>query len=283
MNYRFDLDEWLPRCPLIQRYGHYSGQPITGPCDICQNEHLRRALRDQFDWGDPVPVDVFVMADGEPPDRHGTQVGGLPYRPASAPWPADRGGRPLQFVGQVGFADSRDITGPLPGDILLVFADLDEAEDSPFVEWQPLGLQDLTRPDQIPELEYDIAPCHGYVCRTASYPNARFLGGEDQEPTIDGMRVDQALLLLQYQATQIGRAPFFVQETDAEMPGTPLCVINSVQPDMHARWPWVNSEEPRMAEDELRYDDDYLMIGDAGCLYFSIDESGQILAGESFY
>lgn len=33
MNYRFNLDEWLPRFPLDPNAEHYSGQNITSPCD----------------------------------------------------------------------------------------------------------------------------------------------------------------------------------------------------------------------------------------------------------
>src|ERR1700722_17944867 len=58
VNYEFVLEEWLPRFPLQMRYGHYGGDDITSPCDICNVEWLRRDMVDQYDWGRPVPVDV---------------------------------------------------------------------------------------------------------------------------------------------------------------------------------------------------------------------------------
>lgn len=81
MNYCFVLDDWLPRFPLTERNGHFQAQIVTSPWDLCQNEHLRRELHDAYAWGPAVPVDIFIMADGEPPDRHVTKIGGLPYRP----------------------------------------------------------------------------------------------------------------------------------------------------------------------------------------------------------
>src|SRR5262249_806948 len=72
VNYEFHLDEWLPRFPLREEYGHYSGDDITSPCDICNIEWLRRGMLDQYDWGQPVPVDVFVMSRGEPENRYAT-------------------------------------------------------------------------------------------------------------------------------------------------------------------------------------------------------------------
>ena len=145
MNYRFDLDEWLPRFPLKPRNGRFTGEIITSPCDICNNEHLRWAAYDQFDWGPAVPVDIFIMADGEPNNRHATKIGGLPYRPARMEWPTSLDGTPMSFLAQIDFADSTDLVGELPGDVLLVFTPDTEGccIETLHFEWQPLGLSDL--------------------------------------------------------------------------------------------------------------------------------------------
>ena len=82
--------------------------------------------------------------------------------------------------------------------------------------------------------------------------------------------------LLQWQATQIGEAPFFIQGEDGELPGRPLCVINSVQPDEHEPYPWVNHPDPLMPEGEFSFDSNYLMIDDMGCIYISIDKNGRL-------
>jgi hypothetical protein len=73
-NYPFDLEDWLPRYPLESEPSyHFSGEIITSPVHLCNNELLRREMRDQYDWGEPTPIDVFVMAVGEPPDSWSTE------------------------------------------------------------------------------------------------------------------------------------------------------------------------------------------------------------------
>ncbi|MCI0680807.1 MAG: hypothetical protein L0Y71_01775 [Gemmataceae bacterium] len=36
MNYRFVRDDWLPRFPLEERYGHFSAEIITSPWDLAK-------------------------------------------------------------------------------------------------------------------------------------------------------------------------------------------------------------------------------------------------------
>src|SRR5688572_21855743 len=38
-------------------------------------------MKDEFHWGKPVPVDIFVMADGEAERPNATKIGGCRYRP----------------------------------------------------------------------------------------------------------------------------------------------------------------------------------------------------------
>ena len=80
------------------------------------------------------------MAEGEPTDRHVTKIGGLPYRPAKMPWPTGQDGTPMSFLAQINFANSKDLVGELPGDVLLVFTpDSDGFIESLSFEWQPLA------------------------------------------------------------------------------------------------------------------------------------------------
>lgn len=286
MNYRFNIAEWLPRFPLTPEYGHFSGEIITSPCHVCNNEQLRQAARDQFDWGPAVPVDIFVMADGEPPDRHVTKIGGLPYRPAGAPWPVGPDGEPLLFLAQFDFADSIDIVGNLPGDVLLVFmAASDGLIDSLHFEWQTLGIEALASAGEVPEPKTRLNPCYGHVFRTLSYPQACRKAEivESKYPTCYGRGVSDEFLLFQYQATQIGRAPFYIQPGAENLPGRVLCAISSVQPDSHKPFPWVNRPEPLMSEGQWRPHDNHLMIGDVGCIYISIDDRGRLHYNESSF
>jgi hypothetical protein len=286
MNYRFDLEEWLPRIPLESQHGVFSGEIITSPYHICNNEHLRREAYDQFDWGPAVPVDVFIMAEGEPPDRHVTKVGGLPYRPADMPWPTTDDGTPLSFLAQIDFSDSKDLVGELPGDVLLAFTpDVDGCIKALLFEWRHLGLKDLIPCDQVPEQPWHPDPCYGHICRTVNYPEAQrkpeLLANE--EPLCRGLEIWSSYRLLQYQATQIGGVPFFIQQGDDQLPGKMICAISSVQPPRHEPYPWVNRSEPLMPKDVWNYDDNYLMLGDMGCIYISIDDAGRLCFGESCY
>ena len=49
------------------------------------------------------------------------------------------------------------------------------------------------------------------------------------------------------------------------------------------RCPWVNQPDPLMPEDQWRYDDNYLMLGDMGYVYVSIDGGGDLHFAESCY
>ena len=278
MNYRFKLDDWLPRFPLLERRGTYSAEIITSPWDLCQNEHLRRELHKAYDWGPAVPTDIFIMADGEPPDRHVTKIGGLPYRPASARWPTRPDGAPLVFLAQFNFSDSRDLTGKLPGDILLVFGDKDFTFENLHFEWQRMGARKLIASDAEPVRESAFAPCYGHICRTANYPEATAYDNSTRYPICRGREVRAPWRMLQYQATQIGAEPFFIQQGDAEqVQGRLLATLSSVQPAANVEFPWVNRQEtlePRQVHHPER-----LMIGDVGCIYISIDDDDETVHG----
>lgn len=282
MNYDFDLEEWLPRFPLTDLHGRYSGDDITSPCDICNNEWLRRGMRDQFDWGEPVPVDVFVHSFGEPENRFVTKIGGLPYRPSDSPWPTTPHGRSMALIAQFNFTNSADIVGNLPGDLLLIFGDDSDGPIEPLhFEWQNIGLSNLV--SELPSDQMSISPCFGNRCRTVSFPDAAPLGSGHGYPKCNGKDVWSSYWIPQYQATQIGRAPFFIQDGDGDTPGLPLCTIASVQPDAHKPFPWVNHPEPLCPPEQWPKRGDNLMIGDLGCIFVFIDDDGRIHAGESCY
>ena len=188
MNYEFDLEDWLPRFPLKELHGHYSGNDITSPCDICYNELLRRGMKDEFDWGEPVPVDIFVHSIGEPENRYATKIGGLPFRSAELPWPETASGRSMALIAQFNFTNSKDLVGQLPGDLLLVFGDDTDGPIDPLhFEWQNLGQNDLVT--QLPSDSMAISPCFGNRCRTESFPNAIPIDRGTSEPKCYGKEV----------------------------------------------------------------------------------------------
>ncbi len=276
MNYEFNLNEWLPRCPLQEMFGRYEGCDITGPRDICNIEWLRRGMVDQYDWGTPVPVDIFVLSKGEPDRRFATKLGGLPYRPRQLQWPCGASGRPLSFIAQFNFSNSRDILGPLPGDLLLVFGDdSSDISETLHMEWQSFGDHDLVRRDQIPLDSEVFDPYFGNRCRLPSYPDAE-RSNDLEYPVCNGKEVWSEHWILQLQATQIGRAPFLIQEGDESHPGQPLCTIASVLPSPDLPYPFVNVPEP-ISSEELRIRDRRgILIGDLGCIYIFTEPDGTL-------
>ena len=273
MNYRFNMNDWLPRFPLAPRHvGSYQADIITSPCHLCNNEQLRQELDGSQEWGRSLPVDVFVMAQGEPENRYATKIAGLPYRPANLGWPLDEAGAPLLFLAQFSFLDSRDIVPDLPNELLLIFVGND---GSLRFEWQPLGLEELTDGSDAPPQEVPTLPCYGYIFRTESFPDVPFLV---DDLTVRGMRVEQSFLLPRFQATQIGPAPFLIQEhlrTDPQL-GRLLCTLNSVDPDPRGPFPFVNRPEPILSQGQRVSESRYFRFDDAGCIYISIDQSGQL-------
>lgn len=91
---------------------------IDEPFDLWACEAIRQRWLPAHDT---IPTDMFLWGRGEAPDPRMTKIGGVPYLPRDTPWPQHRG-RPLTFVAQFGFHDSRDLVSKLPGDVLLVFA-----------------------------------------------------------------------------------------------------------------------------------------------------------------
>src|SRR5262245_12956768 len=151
--YEFNLTQWQKVFPEPKR--PHGG--IYGPQDLVWHANYRRRLREIPNLGPTVPIDVFAWAIGDPPDRDRTQIGGLRYRPADRPWPIGEDGKPMVFLAQFRFCESRDIVGETPGDLLLIFVPHGgpypcynhETDGRPYLngpcvfEWHPLGLTDL--------------------------------------------------------------------------------------------------------------------------------------------
>lgn len=300
-NYRFDMGEWSARFPFVPQKNYwwpdtppyYEASIITSPIHLCMNERLREAVNDQVEWGKAMPIDVFVMAEGEPADRHITKIGGLPYRPRNKPWPRTAEGQPMTFLAQFCFSDSKDLTGHLPEDVLLIFTPGEGYQESLVFEWYPLGLKNLMDANAAPLPSWRFPPCYGHIFRTVGFPRAKVKPEhypaycENGWLTFQGLHVDELQWLFQYQATQIGQAPFLIEFEDAELPieGRLLCTLNSVQPAATDPFPWVNHPLPLFAKDQRERPGyyDHLTFGDLGSLYFSMTEDGQLHYFESCY
>jgi hypothetical protein len=187
-------------------------------------------------------TDQLTFAAGEPPDRFATKIGGLPYRPASAPWPLGRDGKPLKFLAQFCFADLKDLVGSLPGDVLLVFtvddaafyADADGDWTYHF-EWYPLGLKGLV--SEVPVSGWKLLPCYAELERLPEEPAG-----------IEGPK--------------IGGEPCWIQ-MEPEIAGRFLATL----------WPVRLNASREERDAGYRY----LEMGDAGLLHFFLDDDGAIL------
>lgn len=272
---RFDIGSWIRRYPLdrlraeaeawvrkralehpedyprsgdlTRRYNYFepSGRIITVPKCIAVNEQLRREKRATFQSLPTRATDIFAFALGEPENRAATKFGGAPYRPASEPWP-DNGSGKMIFVGQICFADSKDIVGELPGDVLLVFAEKDGGwfdDETLMFEWYELGLTNLIDPADVPQVE--ITPTHGQIHRTVDFEGD----------------IDELSELLVWEGTKIGGVRVSIQ--DEEPLGAYLCSMGSLNPGDCPDQPLVNA-----TGDQLRAHgpDRLLMWGDVGLL-----------------
>lgn len=275
MNLQFDFAMFPHAFELVCENNCYYANHIVGPQDLFNNETLRRYLHDQVDWGVPVPVDVFIMAQGEPDNRAATKVGGLPYRPANLKWPVSTAGQPLGLIAQFNFTDSRDLYSNLPGDLLLIFGiETEYGIEVHYCEWQSLGDFELVK--SIPARSLQIPPCYGYRYRTVNFPDARLKDERQRKPAVEGRIVEFSYHLFCYQAIQIGRAPYFIQDFEKDDKLTPLCTISSMWPDQRRPYPWVNKPLPIKIEPSLRDVNSELMIDDVGCFYFFLTPDGQV-------
>jgi hypothetical protein len=285
---RLDIDYWkgffsLPRLrqeAIAQKQRPPDACGITGPYDIAVLEQLQEEAFATLPGIEREPTDIFVWYRGEPEQRAVTKIGGLPYRQAGRPWPVARSGTPMNFVAQFCFADSRDITPTLPGDILLIFiegkqwgykddqftffwGDYDDRDSEVVFEWVSLSNTPLITATEIPQTNWKIMPCYAAIHRTWDYP------------TVDGFayrHVAEHITPIM-EATKIGGiAPWIQGEED--IPGTFLCALHSIHPDITEPFPLLNAPEP-ISYDEWRGNHP-LMIGDVGLMYFFINSYGDL-------
>lgn len=236
------------------------GDFINGASSVYQTTRSR----EKYDYtGLPeVPCDVFLWSIGASERRDGTRFGGVPFLPASTPWPAGPDG-PMTFVCQIDFRDSRDLVPATPGDLLLVFArdrdaylDRDEPGAYEFI-WVDGAEVDCIDPAAAPAPAFPFVECWGARYRWCDVPSGDLLDlPEDLEPE----------LLSRLVATKIGGVPS--QPIDGAGEAKFLCQIDSVQPVPHAPYPWLNVAEPvgYGSEPETEF-----MFGDRGSLFLFLE------------
>jgi hypothetical protein len=233
---RFVLKQYLRHFPLPKKW--WSADIVSGPPHICAIEQIRAQVAKRIGLGPGIPTDVFILGTGEPSKRHVTKICGLPYRPVDEPWPTYKG-EPLRFLGQLCFEDSKDITGKLPGDVLLMFSHPHDCEPLKVVfEWYPLGLKSLIAAGDVPE-DFNC-PYWGSIYRTVAYELPNDLDAFEEEfRTQFGFELGHSYHLFRLQATQIGPAPMFIQKSP-NLPGRILGSLSAVRVAYDSPHPWTN-------------------------------------------
>lgn len=225
---------------------------IVGPHDLHVFEQRRRQriMRSAA----ARPADYFVFASGEAPHRAMTKLGGVPFLPASMPWPRRRG-TVGDFYAQLSFVDSKDLVPSLPGDVLLVFRfhDLPEVtswddELYGFVwvdssERQLIDAADVQRSQTCADGD-TWATMHGYRVRTFDDPS--------QLEVLRATRKDDVHILTGV-ATKVGGAP--TDEQSVWPPEVPsdyrfLGQLTAVWPTVGVPFPVVDRETPLDSQED---------------------------------
>jgi hypothetical protein len=231
----------------VRLMGPKSSQ-VVGPDAAAVNLLLRdeRGLRGEL-RGKQVPADVFVYGVGEPRHPAATKYGGRAYRRRDAPWPTNRLGRPLRFVGQLCFADSRDVVGKTPGDVLCLFHDGDERFNEGFrCEWNSIGPESAAV-DPPAEGAWPFSTDRYYAERLRTYDLPRsYFQAEDAYTAI-------------WEGTKVGGVPVPIQDGDSA--GRFLGSFGSISYAAGAKWRFLNREAP------FEEGDSPFMFGDMGSVH----------------
>lgn len=179
---------------------------VDGPGDLVLIEWARREAQRRGSLGPSVPTDVFLWScnqDDKTPWL--TRLGGIPWRAKGKPWPRDNDGRPLVFLGQISFVDSKDLLPfPLPGDVALVFGAYHEGHvwlhDGSALEWSSLSIDKQAGYGDIPWGCCLPVQYQGVIHRTVQYTDSEVY---DEKFLANGWR-DEGFQIGAVQATSIG-------------------------------------------------------------------------------
>jgi hypothetical protein len=293
MHPEFDLEFFRETLDPCDTYASERSPIGDSACAIVAYEHFRQIARESgADLGPSCPTDKFVMGLGEAPHRYLTKVNGLPYRPRDRPWPLDEEGRPYIFLLQYCFADSRDLVGELPGDVLLVFVrpwwsafiggimpKTPMRKGDLLFEWYPLGLSDLvTNPLPAP---YLFPTGYGVRHRSCDYTDEaraidvmrRFV--PDSSLPDDEFREVTLRSLVCWPPLKIGGAPFWWNEPQGDSPGIFLGGFDEIGMVPGEPYPWVNHPDPYPIQKQLD-NETYFKFEMIESLNFFLRDDGEV-------
>jgi len=143
-----DIRHWRQQFPLGEERREVFF--VNGPGDLAQLEQARELAAKHGALGPSVPVDMFVWSHEIDMERPWlTRIGGRPWREKDRPWPKNKEGQPLIFLGQICLIDSHDVLAipadELPGQVVLFFGEYNagyaSADDPTYFEWSPIHLK----------------------------------------------------------------------------------------------------------------------------------------------
>lgn len=258
----FNLEHWIKQFPLDalraaaaspDRYAPLkpgeirtpditNGPVISSPAELACVEQVRAEAAREHDLGEFEPADVFTWnyANYVMEQPWQTRYGGEPWRSTAKPWPTGKDGRPLTFIGQICFADSRDLFDyRLPGDVVLLFASVLQRDildwNGLHIEWSSIQLNDPVKSSACPIGTLRVPIYRGVIHRTRQYSPAA-------DDVFEAMGLQNPYNVSAMHATQIGTWFGIPQGWPfAEGSGeTLVCSFSSVIP--YPKWPFGNLE-----------------------------------------
>ena len=269
------------------------GYPIFSPRDAALTEQLRRDMGFYEKCQTTGPTDVLVPVPGRGGRDPTSRFGGPPNFRPDQPWPTSKSGEPLTFIAQLCFADSHDLVGPTPGELLLVFNRPHVFDDRPryphgtcyageewALVWSDLQAP-LTRAGEMRPLLVDRTVAHfqrwralgfdysdAYDQATSYEPLLNPLAKPDDFPSFADPHALGPL-----QGFRIGGKPFGVQ--DQPPFARFLCEIAGLS--------WEGAEYVAAGLDAAAIGLKRFAIGDAGELYVGFDGAGNLLHEDQCY
>ncbi len=257
---QFDLSDWRWLEESLQahvrNHGSYWGiLGIWGPADACLLHKIRGPVWPYYQFGPSAPVDLFLLALGDPPRRDMPRIGGMPFWPKRRPWPSSESGEPLRFVAQFNFSESTDLVGNLPADVLLIFKEREPESERFFLEWQQSSQRDeLVSDEDLPRVE-EGPRWYGRRWRVDSYPEAesiREYSGNIELP--NGESIVNTCFLFELLGMQIGATPYRAcSNSAAPSGGRIICSLSDIGPTIGRPYPFLNRPEPLIETGAERY------------------------------
>ncbi len=278
-----DIRHWETQFPFLEE--HRRSHSCSYPRGLALREQAIQEVKGKGDLGPSVASDVFVWALTDLPKQPWlTRIGGDPWRPAGKPWPRDKGGIPLVFLGQICFADSADLLPfKLPGEVALIFGRFWRGavslSEGSALEWSPLKLEDPFPRFGGPWTGYLPFEYQGVIHRTTQYSNwetadpvfkaAGFTRGSSGIASVQASSISTYADLPQGWPFEDGDGHSLVATLDSFYfhfaPQWPLC-------DVPAGVMRVNSIGQETIQSSSSGD---FGVGDAGCMYIYRDSDGQ--------